>query len=145
MPRSGCFRAALLLAVCLGRVRDLPAMQDDPATRAVVAAAAGPHAGELDGFPVPIPPALIARDSSGRTTVRPSRVTSAMRIDGTLDEAIYESLPAISDFVQNDPSRRCAVDRKDRGLDPLRSRQRVCDGALLGFSAEAAHCERDAS
>ena len=103
MPRTGCFRAALLLAVCLGPVRDLPAMQDDPATRAVASAAAGPHAQELDGFPVPVPPALIARDPSGRTTVRPARITSALRIDGTLDEAIYESIPAISDFVQNDP------------------------------------------
>ena len=103
MPRTGRFRAALLLAVCLGRARDLPAMQDDPVTPAVAPAAAGSHAEELDGFPVPVPPALIARDPSGRTTVRPARLTSALRIDGTLDEAIYESIPAISDFVQNDP------------------------------------------
>jgi hypothetical protein len=52
---------------------------------------------------MPVPPAQIARDPSGRTTVRASRVTSPMRIDGALDEAIYASLLPITDFIQNDP------------------------------------------
>ena len=102
MPRT-LFCAAMLLAVSLGPVPDLAAMQDDPVAGDVAAIAAGPHARELDGFPVPVPPALIARDPSGRTTVRPVRLTSALRIDGTLDEAIYERIPPISDFIQNDP------------------------------------------
>ena len=52
---------------------------------------------------MPVPPAQIARDPSGRTTVRASRVTSPMRIDGALDEEIYASLLPITDFIQNDP------------------------------------------
>jgi hypothetical protein len=51
----------------------------------------------------PVYAAQIARGPSGRTTVRASRVTSPMRIDGALDEEIYASLLPITDFIQNDP------------------------------------------
>ena len=45
------------------------------------------------------------RDSEGRVTVRASRVSEqdVPRIDGILDEALYQRLPAISDFIQQDP------------------------------------------
>ena len=57
----------------------------------------------LEGPPTPIAPAVVARDADGRTTVRAQRTTMPLRIDGRLDEAIYENVPAISDFIQNEP------------------------------------------
>jgi hypothetical protein len=45
------------------------------------------------------------RDSEGRLTVRAIRVSEpdVPRIDGILDEALYQRLPAITDFIQQDP------------------------------------------
>jgi hypothetical protein len=55
------------------------------------------------GPPPPVPPAVIARDSAGLVTMRAVRVSSPMHIDGRLDEAVYQSVPAISDFIQVEP------------------------------------------
>ena len=57
----------------------------------------------FDGPPLPVPPEVISRDTSGRATIRAVRLTSTIRIDGQLDETIYTSVPPISDFIQNDP------------------------------------------
>jgi hypothetical protein len=57
----------------------------------------------IDGPAPPLPPAVVARDSNGRTTVRAVRLSEPLRIDGRLDEAIYETIPAMTDFVQQDP------------------------------------------
>jgi hypothetical protein len=64
-------------------------------------AAALPFA--FDGAPPPVPPAVISRDPAGRVTVRAVRVAAPLRIDGQLDEAVYGAVPAMSDFIQNDP------------------------------------------
>ena len=45
----------------------------------------------------------MTRDESGRTTVRAVRLTGELRLDGRLDEAVYESVPPMTDFVQQDP------------------------------------------
>ena len=57
----------------------------------------------FDGPPPPVAPAVITRDASGRATIRAVRVTAPMRIDGVLDEALYSSVPPISDFIQVEP------------------------------------------
>ena len=57
----------------------------------------------IDGPPPPVPPAVVARDASGRVTVRAVRLTAPLRIDGRLDEEVYATVPAMSDFIQNDP------------------------------------------
>ena len=59
---------------------------------------------QADGAAVssPVPPAVVAREG-GRTVVRAVRITETMRIDGRLDEAVYASVPAISDFIQSVP------------------------------------------
>ena len=55
--------------------------------------------------PPPIAPDVIARDSaSGRMTIRVSRLAAPLHLDGRLDEAIYATVPAISDFVQMEPN-----------------------------------------
>ena len=48
------------------------------------------------------PPAVIARNERG-VTVRATRITTPMTIDGRLDEAVYAQVPAITEFVQQEP------------------------------------------
>jgi hypothetical protein len=43
------------------------------------------------------------RDQEGRISVRAVRVTEPPHVDAVLDEAIYRTLPAITDFIQQDP------------------------------------------
>jgi hypothetical protein len=57
----------------------------------------------FDGPPAPVPPAVITRDGSGHATIRAVRLTAPLRVDGRLDEEVYTSVPAITDFIQNDP------------------------------------------
>jgi hypothetical protein len=59
----------------------------------------------FEGPPAPVAPAVIARDPmTGRATIRAVRRNEPLRVDGRLDEAIYDSVPAISDFVQMEPN-----------------------------------------
>ena len=60
-------------------------------------------AGVLDRPPPPAPPAVVARDEQGRVTVRAVKLAAGLRLDGVLDEPVYETVPAISDFVQQMP------------------------------------------
>ena len=61
-----------------------------------------------DGRPLPVPPAVIAGNDRG-VTVRATRITAPMTIDGRLDEAIYAQVPAITAFVQQEPRYGTAV------------------------------------
>jgi len=72
---------------------------------AAPSAAQGPNAPHLviDGPPPPAPPAVVARDAAGRTTVRATRLPEGLVLDGRLDEEAYARVPAISDFVQQEP------------------------------------------
>ena len=54
--------------------------------------------------PDPAPPATVSRTADGGVTVRAVRLTEPLRIDGRLDEAIYKTVPPISDFVQQEPT-----------------------------------------
>ena len=57
----------------------------------------------IDGPPPPVAPAVISRDATGRATIRAVRLTTPLRIDGALDEALYTTVPSISDFIQQEP------------------------------------------
>jgi hypothetical protein len=59
----------------------------------------------INGPAPPMAPEVIARDEQGRVTLRATRITQPMRIDGKLDEAPYESVPPMGGFVQTDPRR----------------------------------------
>jgi hypothetical protein len=56
------------------------------------------------GPPPPTLPDTISRDDQGRATVRAVRLTTPMRVDGKLDEAIYGSVQPASGFIQMEPS-----------------------------------------
>ena len=60
-------------------------------------------AGLPDRPPPPRPPAVVARDAQGRATVRAVRLATGIRLDGRLDEPVYDAVPAIADFVQQMP------------------------------------------
>ena len=57
----------------------------------------------IDGPPPPMAPETLARDAGGRTTVRAVAIDVPLRIDGTLDEAAYDVVPALGGFIQQRP------------------------------------------
>ena len=57
----------------------------------------------IDGPPAPVAPEVVSRDAEGRVTIRAVRLTEPLVIDGLLREPIYNQVPAISDFVQQEP------------------------------------------
>jgi hypothetical protein len=57
----------------------------------------------IDGPPPPALPERIARDDAGRATIRTIRLAEALRVDGRLDEAVYQQEQPVSDFIQTDP------------------------------------------
>ena len=73
----------------------LPAAMEDSETELPFA---------FDGPPPPVEPEVIRRDASGRATVRAVRLTSPLRLDGQLDEAVYTSVRPVSGFTQLEPS-----------------------------------------
>ena len=68
-----------------------------------LAGAAASLAPFIDGPPPPVAPEVMNRDEAGRTTVRAIRLAQGIRLDGVLDEAVYETVPAITDFIQQVP------------------------------------------
>ncbi|MCY3928255.1 MAG: DUF5916 domain-containing protein [Acidobacteria bacterium] len=68
----------------------------------------------FDGPPPPVPPAVVNRDDSGKATVRAVRLTTPLRIDGRLDEVLYDTVPPVSGFLQVEPRPgEPATDRTD--------------------------------
>ncbi len=57
----------------------------------------------VDGPAPPAAPATLARDATGRATVRSVRLTGPWRLDGVLDEPIYAEVPPIDGFIQQLP------------------------------------------
>jgi hypothetical protein len=61
--------------------------------------------GPTDAGPVasPIAPDTIARDDTGRATVRAVRINQLLRLDGRLDDEVYSTVPPIDGFIQQLP------------------------------------------
>ena len=57
----------------------------------------------IDGPPPPAAPETIARDADGRATVRAVPIGEPLRLDGLLDEGIFETTPPVSGFIQQNP------------------------------------------
>ena len=82
-----------------------PAPGETGATSSEAAGFAAPVAlGRIDGPPPPEAPATINRDAAERATVRAVRLDQPLRIDGVLDEGVYETVPALGDFIQQVPN-----------------------------------------
>ena len=64
--------------------------------------------------PPPVPPAVISRDNTGLATVRAIRLTEPLRVDGRLDEAVYQEVLPMGDFIQSVPQEGArAAERTD--------------------------------
>ncbi len=90
--------------------------EEPPATAAAAATSERPRvsAAATTGFaaggsaiigapPPPIPPATINREASGRATLRAVRLDGPLRVDGVLDEGVYETTPPFGGFLQQLP------------------------------------------
>ncbi|MBI4264053.1 MAG: carbohydrate binding family 9 domain-containing protein [Acidobacteria bacterium] len=56
-----------------------------------------------DPSPAAPPGPMVARDEEGRATMHASRLAEPLRLDGVLDEQVYERVPGVSDFIQTEP------------------------------------------
>ncbi len=59
--------------------------------------------GFIDGPAPPVAPETMTRDAAGRVTVRAVRLTEPFRLDGALDESVYETVPPVGGFLQQLP------------------------------------------
>jgi hypothetical protein len=61
---------------------------------------------QVEGGPAaPTGSEMMTRDEQGRVTLRATRVSTPIRIDGRLDEELYQSTRSITGFVQTEPNR----------------------------------------
>ena len=80
-----------------------PAPPATPAASSDSAGFATAPVGLIDGAPAPLAPETIARDATGRATVRAVRLDEPFRVDATLDEGAYESVAPFGGFIQQLP------------------------------------------
>lgn len=57
----------------------------------------------IDGSPAPAPPETITRDARGRATVRAIKLTEPLRLDGKLDESVYQTTKPFGGMLQVAP------------------------------------------
>jgi hypothetical protein len=57
----------------------------------------------IDGPPPPELPEMLARDGAGRVTVRAIKLKQPLKVDGQLDEAVYQEFQPFGGFVQVAP------------------------------------------
>jgi hypothetical protein len=101
-------RAALAIALVAIASRSTLA-QGVEASSPDVSAATIAVSADFEGAPPPSLPATISRDAQGRTTVRAIRLQEPLRLDGSLDEAIYRTVNPMSDFIQTEPQAGAAA------------------------------------
>ncbi len=89
-------RVSVALLVCVGAV--------SPAVAQRRPASAGGSQASVEDPPAPVAPAVISRGENGRVVVRATRLAQPLKIDGRLDEAVYSTVPAITDFIQTVPA-----------------------------------------
>jgi hypothetical protein len=65
--------------------------------------AAAPHVQIIDGPAPPDTPGAMARDAGGKSTIRAIKLTEPLRVDGALDEAVYQTVPGFGGMLQTSP------------------------------------------
>ncbi len=58
----------------------------------------------IDGPPAPQAPEVVNRDSGGRATLRAVRLAEPLLVDGRLEERVYQDVPSVSGFLQQEPN-----------------------------------------
>ena len=100
MIRAG-WAPSILMAAVLGLASTASAQPVAGEPAEPVAAAVAPGV-VIDGPPPPVPPATITREG-GQATMRAIRLLAGIRVDGQLDEPVYDTVPPVSDFIQQLP------------------------------------------
>jgi hypothetical protein len=95
--------AALILAASAARAGQVPAGAGAAASPGAAATSPDELPFAIEGPPPPALPDRIARDETGRATLRAIRLAEPLRIDGRLDEVVYARERAASGFIQTDP------------------------------------------
>ena len=62
-----------------------------------------PNGRAIDGSPAPAAPEVITRDAAGRPTIHAIKLTEPLRLDGTLDEELYQRERPFGGFIQVAP------------------------------------------
>ena len=62
-----------------------------------------PRAGARTPAPAPVAPAVVSRTADGGVTLRAVRISEPIKLDGRLDEVVYTTTLAFSDFIQQEP------------------------------------------
>ncbi len=73
------------------------------AAQTPAATSSAPALPTILGPAAPVAPEVISRDAQGGVTIRATRLITPLRIDGKLDDAVYERTRAVSGLVQNIP------------------------------------------
>ncbi len=63
-------------------------------------------------MPDPLPTDLVSRGDLGQTTIRAIKLTDGIRLDGVLDEPVYQTISAITGFVQQMPDEGAPASEK---------------------------------
>src|SRR5712691_10011045 len=66
----------------------------------------------IDGPPPPIPPEIITRDAAGHATIRAIKLTVPLRVDGTLDDELYQREQPFGGFIQVVPKYGATISEK---------------------------------
>ncbi len=86
-------------------------MFSTPAARrllAVVAICLGGHVSVAMAQTAAVLPVVVTRDG-GQTTIRATRITTPIKLDGYVDDAAYRDVPAVTGFIQQEPAEGAPV------------------------------------
>ena len=85
------------------------------------------------GPPPPEPPEVIARDEMGRVTLRATRISEPIVLDGELDDAVYARVPSVGGFIQRRGTSTSKACRISGSPSPVRSAMATEEGMRLGL------------
>ena len=117
MRNAGAVVTLVLCGLIAGRAGEAGQNSAAPptpvSTPASTPAAAGARARTGSADPEsPVAPEVITRDDAGHATVRATRITTPIRRDGRLEEAVYREVASFSDFIQMQPRAGTAATSK---------------------------------
>ena len=90
--------AGIGITACVLLAGNVPVRAQGPASSAPPSPAV-----VIDGPPPPVPPAVVSRDEAGQVTLRATRLAESIDVDGRLDERVYQTVPSVTDFIQQEP------------------------------------------
>ena len=90
----------------------------------------------IAGPPPPVAPEVASRDAEGRMTLRAVRLDTPLQVDGQLDERVYQAVPPVTDFIQQEPDEGAAATERTEAWV-------MFDGDTLYISARCSSSEPD--